>query len=267
MRIPRVAGIGVLTGWGAGVQALPGDARAAAAGRAVIPLDAPAADERLRRATRECRLAVAAARALADAGVDLDALRGPRTALVYATAAAYGASNRAFVDGAGAALHFPYTAPSAVPGEVAIELGVTGPYAVLLGGPAAAIEALWHAARLLGRDACDRALVLAVETFAECADLWARGRWLVERPLVEAAVCALLVPGDGALEPQSGRPAGRWERMVRRRAGTALACEPLLGLALALAAGADPWEVTGEWRGRRTGLAAAFGVAARAAEE
>ena len=53
----RVEAVGLVTGWGEGAAALPPDARAAAGGRAVIPLERPALDgERFRRATRECLL-------------------------------------------------------------------------------------------------------------------------------------------------------------------------------------------------------------------
>ena len=202
--------VSVLTGWGQGTDALPADAVRAAEGRAVIPLARPAlAGDRFRRATRECLLGVAAVDALLrESGIDRDIIRGCSTAFFYVTAAAYGSSNQAFVVAeamrqarAGAVsggTYFPYTAPSTVAGEVAIEFELTGPYGILIGGAATTIDALWQATRLLADGRCQRALVLAVETFEECADLYARGRWLVRRPLVEAAACALLVPGDPA---------------------------------------------------------------------
>src|SRR5439155_25387761 len=144
-----------------------------------------------RRATRECLLGVAAVEAaLRESGLSRAAVAGPRTALVYVTAAAYAASNKEFIEGAGTTLHFPYTAPSAVPAEVAIEYGLTGGDVILVGGAAAAVDALWQAGTLLAAGRADTALVLAVETFDECADLWARGRWAAPRPLVEAAACA-----------------------------------------------------------------------------
>src|SRR5207247_999378 len=134
--------------------------------------------ERFRRATRECLLGVAAVEAaLGESGLSRAAGAGPRTALVYVTAAAYAASNKAFIEGAGTTLHFPYTAPSAVPAEVAIEYGLTGGYVMLVGGAAAAADARWQAGTLLAAGRADTAPVLAVETFDECADLWARGRW------------------------------------------------------------------------------------------
>jgi len=172
-----------------------------------VPLPPPAlTGERFRRATRECLLGVAAVEVLLRrAGLAREALRGGGTALIYVTAGAYGASNRAFIEAAktGSALHFPYTAPSAVPAEVTIEFGMTGGYVIFIGGGAATIDALWQAGALVERGECDRALVLAVETFTACEGLYARGRWLLRAPLVEAAACALVVPVSGA--PSRGR--------------------------------------------------------------
>jgi hypothetical protein len=264
--VTRVRGIGLLTGWGAGVAALPADAAVAAEGRRVIALAPPPSEgERFRRATRECRLGVAAVEAtLADAGLSRSAIGGPGTALVYVTAAAYGSSNRQFIDayttahraggrGGASGLYFPYTAPSAVPAEVAIEYGVRGGYVILVGGAATCVEALWQAATLLRAGRCERAVVLAVETFVECEDLWARGRWAVRGPLVEAAACALL-DGDGDVGYAVATAPAMLETLTRRRAGETLACEPLIGLALAQAAGEREAELTGQWRGRRTAV-------------
>ena len=283
----EVAAVGVVTGWGESTAALPPDAVRAAAGRRVIAAERPSlVGERFRRATRECLLGVAAVEALLrEARLGRAEVCGRETALVYVTAAAYGSSNREFI-GAGTArtedsvgglsevrrgsglkkalagsvasspLHFPYTAPSAVPGEVAIEFGLTGPYVILLGGAAATIDGLWQATLLLGRGQCRRALVLAVETFAECEELWARGRWLLRPPLVEAAACALLVPGPWRTTYAPASTPSPLEALARARAGETLACAPLIALALAPAAGgARPLRLTGAWRGRRAGLA------------
>ena len=46
--------------------------------------------------------------------------------------------------------------------------------------------------RLLTTAQCDRALVLGVETFQECAELYTTGRWLLGTPLLEAAACLVL---------------------------------------------------------------------------
>jgi 3-oxoacyl-(acyl-carrier-protein) synthase len=244
--VTRVLGVGLLTAWGDGVAALPDDARGAAGERRVVPMATPAiAGERFRRATRECLLGVAAvAAALRDSALERAAVAGPRTALVYVTAAAYGASNKSFIvaEGGGAeggvrgkpggAIYFPYTAPSSVPAEVAIEYGLTGGYVILVGGASAGVDALWQASTLLASGDADLALVLAVETFEECADLYARGRWLVPWPLVEAAACALVVAGEATA------PAP--DAVVRARAGETGACAPLIGFALALAEGAVP---------------------------
>jgi beta-ketoacyl synthase-like protein len=289
--VTRVVGVGLLTGWGVGAAALPADARAAAAGRRVIPLAPPPLDgERFRRATRECLLGVAAVEAmLADAGLSADAIRGPDTALIYATAAAYGASNRRFIvagaarpvraagglsekgggsdpatpvrGGSASGLYFPYTAPSAVPAEVAIEYGVRGGYVILVGGATAGVQALWQAATLLTAGRCRRAVVLTVETFAECEDLWARGRWAVRGPLVEAAACALL-EGDGDVRYAAAAVPAPLEMLAGRRAGETLACGPLVGLALARDACHEQALLTGHWRGRRMGVTLGLATAA-----
>jgi 3-oxoacyl-(acyl-carrier-protein) synthase len=270
-----VDAVSVLTGWGHGIGALPADAARAAEGRAVIPLPRPALDgERFRRATRECLLGVAAVDALLrERGIDRDIIRGPSTALIYVTGAAYGASNQAFIvaesmrparieggltqarPGSAGGTYFPYTAPSAMAGEVAIEFGLTGPYGVLIGGAATTIDALWQATRLVTAGRCARALVLAVETFEECVGLFARGRWLVRRPLVESAACALLGPGELHARYDAPRTPSPLETHARVRAGETLACGPLIALALGRDEGAArAISVTGEWRGRRAGL-------------
>ena len=250
--------VGVITGWGEGLGALPGDAAIASAGRSSLMIERPPLDgERFRRATRECLLGVAAVHALlASCGRSPRDIAGGATALLYVTAAAYGASNRAFVEAAPTAgtLHFPYTAASAVPAEVAIEFQLTGPYVIFVGGATTTIEALAHAAALVERGECERALVLAVETFRECEDLHARSRWLLDRPLVEAAACALLGPGEGCLTVTDAPTASALTRNARRSAGETLAGEPLIALALGLESGDDRLHVTGEWRGRRLGL-------------
>jgi hypothetical protein len=127
---------------------------------------------------------------------------------------------------------------------------------ILIGGAATTIDALWYASRLLDRGGAARALVLAVETFAECEDLYARTRWMAARPLVEAAGCALLVPGKTALGVRERGAPSTWEAVARRRAGETFACEPLIALALAHAAGDGPAGLTGAWRGRRAELEA-----------
>jgi 3-oxoacyl-(acyl-carrier-protein) synthase len=260
----KLAAVGVLTGWGQGLSALPADARRAAGDRAVVPLAAPALDgERFRRATRECLLGVAAvAELLQRAGLTREAIRGPDTGFVYVTAGAYGASNRAFIEAAtvsresGGALHFPYTAPSAVPAEVAIEFGLTGRYVILIGGATATLDALWQAERLVAEGACRQAIVLAVETFAECADLYRRARWVAHRPLVEAAAAALLLADARSLTVRPDAEASRLEGLARRRAGETLSCAPLIALALAQELGEDAGDLTGQWRGRRAALVA-----------
>src|SRR5204863_168616 len=153
------------------------------------------------------------------------------------------------------AIYFPYTAPSSVPAEVAIEYGLTGGYVILVGGASAGVDALWQASTLLAAGDADLALVLAVETFEECADLWTRGRWVTPRPLVEAAACAVLAGADDADIGYGPGAASTLETLVTRRAGETLACAPLVELALARAAGMPIARVTGRWRGRRAQIA------------
>jgi hypothetical protein len=194
--------------------------------------------------------------ALEEARLSRAVLAGAGTALLYATASAYGSSNRAFIEGTGVStLHFPYTAPSAVPAEVAIEFGITGAYLIFLGGAPATLSALWYAATLFASSECDRALVLAVETFEECADLYRQGRWLTAGPLVETAACALLEPGDGEVSYSEHRPPheARRDSAVRERFGEAFSCLPLVELGLASAEGRD-LSLTGTWRGSQATL-------------
>jgi 3-oxoacyl-(acyl-carrier-protein) synthase len=255
MRRASIRAVGLVTGWGEGVRALPDDADRAAAGALVVPVRTSArTDDRFRRATRECLLGIAAVEALLrDLDAPGEAIAGDRTALVYVTAAAYASSNRRFIEDRGAgALGFPYTAPSAVPAEVAIEFRLTGSYVILLGGPTATVNALQQASRCIARGAADRALVLAVESFEDCVDLLRRGRWLARGPFVEAAACALLVADEHAVD-RTPRGPGQFDELARRRAGETLACAPLIALALACERG-EPAMVSGAWRGRRATL-------------
>ncbi|MGH7367547.1 MAG: beta-ketoacyl synthase N-terminal-like domain-containing protein, partial [Candidatus Rokuibacteriota bacterium] len=200
--------------------------------------------DRFRRATRECLLALAAVDAMLEDGkASREAIAGERTALLYVTAAAYGASNREFIERRGGGMHFAYTAPAVVPAEVAIEFGVTGPYGILIGGAPATLRAIEQAARMLEEDTCDRALVLAVETFEECADLYARHHRFYRWPLVETAACLWLEPGAGELRIESRRGGGA------ARVGERFAAGPLADLREWRArTPAGPLELTGRWR-------------------
>lgn len=256
---PVVRALGLHSGWGRGAAAFPADAVAQAAGRSLIPLERPPIEgERFRRSGRESLWAIASVHAaLEDAGVGPEAIAGEGTALLYVSAAAYAASNRAFIERGRLGVHFPYTAPAVLPAEVAIEFGVTGPLQILVGGPPATLAAVWQAAMLLDRGECDRALVLAVETFAECADLYRRARRLLRAPLVETAACLWLEPGDGALEFSSGREARRPDpSAISQRLGETLACEPLAVLGLWRQQGVKgPVTLSGGWLGETATLA------------
>jgi Beta-ketoacyl synthase, N-terminal domain len=249
---PRVRAIGLCSGWGRGAAAVPADARAAAAGRPIISMGRPTIEgERFRRATRECLWALAAVEAMLEDGqADRGEIEGDGTALLFATAAVYGASNRAFIEGTGGGTHFAYTAPAVISAEAAIEFGLRGPAVLFIGGPPAALRAIWYAATLLAGGACDRALVLAVETFEECADLYARVRRRTAPPLVEAAACLWLEPGDGRLELRTDRARRAPAADGARRRGEMLACGPLAEVALRRHAGhPDALGLSGAWRG------------------
>jgi len=217
----------------------------------VLSLGRPAPrGTRSRRATRECLLALSAVDAmLADAGSLPSAIAGEGTALFFATAAAYAASNRSFIEGGGS-IHFAYTAPAVVPAEVAIEFAIGGPYAIFIGGPPATLRAIWQAAMLLEAGACDRALVLAVEIFDECADLYARAPRFTAGPLVEAAACLWLEPGQGSISFESGRG-----RRTGNDTEEFFACGPLVSLARRRRDGTTgSFALSGVWRGERACL-------------
>jgi hypothetical protein len=226
-----------MTGWGVGLQPIPSHVHAEAAGRRLLPIPTPAIDDdRLRRATRECLLAIDCVhQTLCQHGLTRTDLSGPRTAVVYASASAYAAANWAFLHAdTSVATYFPYTAPSIVPGEVTISFNITGPFVSFLSGANAGLEALWHAVTLLVQDQCDRVLLLGIETFAECEDLFASSRWLLSLPLVETALCWLLEPHPNLAS--FGYAARRGDDVLTmidaaldRRASTAIAlCMPTL---------------------------------------
>jgi len=223
---PRIRGVGLLTGWGDGLAALSAARPEAATGLVTVPTPA-LAGERFRRATRECLLAVAAVRAAAaDGGLDAAELGGGGTGILYVSATGYAAANRAFLqDESSTTLHFPYTSPSAVPGEVTIEFGIRGPYVNLMGGGTAALQGLWYAARWLADGIADRVILLAVEAVHEVRDLFARARRLYAGPLIEGAACLVLAPGGG--EPL------RWASTAasgpRRPAAVASVLDAVLG--------------------------------------
>jgi hypothetical protein len=217
----------VITGWGEGVDSLPAETPQ---GAALVTAPTPVVDgDRFRRATRECVLAVAAAKAaVADAGLSEAEISGSSTGILYVSATGYAAANRTFLeDESSTTLHFPYTSPSAVPGEVTIELGVRGPYVNLMGGSPAALQALGWAAAWLMEGRADRLLVLAVEAFHDLRDLFGRARRLFGGPLVEGAACALLEPGD------EGGGTLRWASALAEPAGASRMVSTVLDDALA----------------------------------
>ncbi|HSL52131.1 MAG TPA: beta-ketoacyl synthase N-terminal-like domain-containing protein [Candidatus Deferrimicrobiaceae bacterium] len=257
MRAPAIRGLGVLSGEAPATSAERGSAGAISGPPQpdILRLARPdRPGDRFRRATRECLLALAAVDAMLEDGkASREAIAGERTALLYVTAAAYGASNRQFIERRGGVMHFAYTAPAVVPAEVAIEFGVAGAYGILIGGAPATLRAIEQAARLLEAGTCDRALVLVVEIFEECADLYARHRRFYRWPLVETAACLWLERGAGELSFESTR--GGRRRGGAPHEGERFAAGPLADLRdwRARAPG-GPLELSGRWRGEHARL-------------
>jgi hypothetical protein len=262
MRAPALRALGFLSAPPCRSDGSPVAADTEGPQGAVLTLGRPRSGDGHRRATRECLLALAAVEAmLEDGNAGRDAIEGERTGLVYATAAAYGASNRGFIEGSSSGIHFAYTAPAGVSAEVAIEFGLTGPYGIFLGGPPATLRGIWQAALWLDSDVCDRVLVLAVEIFEECADLYARVPRLLGRPLVEAAGCLWLEPGRGQLVFESRRAVGYRARPLCPDDGEMFGCAPLAALDRWRREGAlAPLELTGAWRGEAARLVWGEGV-------
>ena len=138
------------------------------------------------------------------------------------TAAAYGPSNRRFIEGRGGGIRFAETAPgrrarrgghraSACAGPTPSSSAARPPRS----GPS-------HTRRRSSTSgACDRALVLAVEIFEECADSTpAHGRRTAD-PLVEAAACLWLEPRAAARSHLRAR--GCTRAAARRDAAAAAA--------------------------------------------
>ena len=242
---PRIRGVGVITGWGESIDGLPSEPSHRAAG--LVPARTPVlGGDRFRRATRECVLAVAAAKAaVADAGLSEAQISGPGTGILYVSATGYAAANRTFLeDETSTTLHFPYTSPSAVPGEVTIELGVRGPYVNLMGGAPSTLQALGWAASWLAEGRADRVLLLAVEAFHDVRDLFRRARRLYGGPLVEGAACVLLEAGRGG-------GALRWASQLTGPSGSSRTVSTVLEGVLAGARPGFVWSAaTGAGRAR-----------------
>ena len=65
---------------------------------------------------------------------------------------------------------------------------------------------------MLRYGACERVLILAVETFAECADLFGRARWLARGPFVERRwrLLGTAWPGPAPSERHGRRGGASW---------------------------------------------------------
>lgn len=143
-------------------------------GEPVVALDVraawPEAPERLARTDRVCHLALLASfRAL---GRPPEAQRP--IAVVYGSALASLVTNVRYyekIQKRGVRLadpkRFPYTAPNAAAGEVAIAFGLVGPNVSLTSGCASGVEALAVAARLVARGRAPAALAVAADAWSD----------------------------------------------------------------------------------------------------
>ena len=267
----------MLTGWGPGVAALPGRrarARRDAAYRCRSPR--PALDgERFRRATRECLLGRRRGRARCCAMPASPARRSgaaaPRwcTSRRRPTAPPTGTSSRSTGAASAAGPCTSRTRRRArVPAEVAIEFGLTGPYVILIGGAAATVDALWQAEPAPGRRRVRAGAGAGGRDVRGVRGSLAPGALARRRrPLVEAAACALLVPGEPALTrtdaaPRPSRARARGAPDAGRR--DAARCAPLIALALARVSGGATVAGTA-WHGPDGARPAAAGARRRAA--
>jgi 3-oxoacyl-[acyl-carrier-protein] synthase II len=182
-----LAGIGCVTAFGLGVKALSDgltqgrsavtrvDGPSGSAGFAALVRNVdfraalPTSD--VRRADRVMQYAaVAAAEALRDAGLD-ELLRTPegseRVGLVVATCRGAVTSYSKYLESVrggrwkqASATHFPNLVMSSVGGFVSKSLGLRGIASTVVGGEAAGLSALFHAAELLRRDDSQDAVVV-----------------------------------------------------------------------------------------------------------
>ena len=249
---------GILSGRGKGAGRAGGRRRRGVLGPWPALRSRLAADgDRFRRATRECLLALAAVDAMLEDGkAPREAIAGERTALLYVTAAAYGASNRAFIERRGGVTHFAYTAPAVVPAEVAIEFGVSGPYGILLGGAPATLRAIDQAAGLLDERALRPGAGAGGRDLRGMRGSLRPSSAFHEWPLVETAACLWLEPGAGHVCSSSPARGGRPAETPR--GGERFAASPLADLREWLARGAGgPLELAGRWRGEQPGCSGA----------
>jgi len=182
MTVPvAVTGIGVVSAFGVGVEAfwhglLGGRGGLGPARRVVAPHDLPVGEVDLgdprafaqgpqsRRIDRTSLLALAAARlALSDAGIAPADLDGARTGLAIGSAAGNVGETATFLDrlaerGTGTPLLFPNLVMNAPLSYVSMELGITGPGAMLSEQEVSGEAALAWGARLVADGAVDLCL-------------------------------------------------------------------------------------------------------------
>src|SRR5262249_61650656 len=117
MRAPAIRAVGLLSGWGEGAASVPLDAKAAAAGRAVLELERPTLDpERFRRSRRECLMGVAAVHVmLEDAQQGPEVVAGGGAGALFAPPAGHAPPQRAPTAPRGGGTGCPPTPPPAPP--------------------------------------------------------------------------------------------------------------------------------------------------------
>jgi hypothetical protein len=197
--------------------------------RAAIPLEGLMGSERLPRADRVTQVgALAMGRALAGlARIDPTEV-SVLTASVMATAYTNERFERRRMESKPPEPRsFPYTAPNAPAGEMAIAAVARGPTLAFVGGPEVGLAALLRAARWIADGRCSRAIVVATECTPPSPTLIAPPGVVP----VECAAAVVVERGDGL----SLRWAG--DAVDAQSAGPLLSVGPLAMLVLAARAG------------------------------
>ncbi len=202
-----VTGIGVVSALGVGVEPFWEAVVAGRGARAPGESAAPARVEGLearrwvrsaqgRRIDRTSLLALAAARlALADAGLEPEALAPPRTALALGSAFGNVEETITFLDrifdrGTGNPLLFPNLVMNAPLSYLAIELGITGPSAMVTEQEASGEAAIGWGARQVGEGTAEVCLAGAADELATALPGLERA--------ARRASGAVATPGEGA---------------------------------------------------------------------
>ena len=196
---PLIRGIGVMTGWGEGPPR-PRSGRSRRPRHAPVTVPTPAlGGDRFRRATRECLLAVAVAKAAVAETLDVPRPSWPVPAPGCCTRARrrtrppIGRSSRTRRRRR-CTSRTPRRARC--PGEVTIEFGIRGPSSISWAALRRLSRALVCCA-VAGRRRADRVLVLGSRRCTRCGTCSVRHAVFTPRPLVEGTSCLLLERGRG----------------------------------------------------------------------